>query len=353
MTRRKDGTYQEQVTLKGQKKPKYFYGKTQSEVHKKMAAYKGEVIKGRLFSVVADKWEEEHDEKIAYKTKSCYNAPYKNIVDEFGTQYINTITSQELNLFIIKVSKKGFSLRTVKAYITVLNMIFNYALLNADVLYSPVVPVKPPKGLRTSKRDMPNQADIEKIKSGTAATFGMFAYFLLYTGCRRGEALALEYGDVDYDNKIIKIYKSLHYEGNKPVIKEPKTEAGKRDIILLDRLADKLPKGKGYIFANGRKLISGTRFETLWKAYCKEIGLTKAKTVKDKKQKEKIKIVPSITPHQLRHAYATILYEAGVDEKAAQDLLGHSTIALTRDIYTHISKTKKEKTAKLLNDFDG
>ncbi|MBS7299062.1 MAG: tyrosine-type recombinase/integrase [Eubacteriales bacterium] len=48
-----------------------------------------------------------------------------------------------------------------------------------------------------------------------------------------------------------------------------------------------------------------------------------------------------MTPHQLRHAYATILYEAGIDEKDAQELMGHTSIQLTRDIYTHISKKRE------------
>ncbi len=60
----------------------------------------------------------------------------------------------------------------------------------------------------------------------------------------------------------------------------------------------------------------------MWGSYQKNTGLT-------------------ITPHQLRHAYATILYEAGIDVKAAQSFLGHSNIQTTMDIYTHLSEAKK------------
>ena len=56
-----------------------------------------------------------------------------------------------------------------------------------------------------------------------------------------------------------------------------------------------------------------------------------------------------ITPHQLRHAYATILYEAGIKDKDAQDLLGHANIQTTRDIYTHITNNRRAETAALLN----
>lgn len=56
-----------------------------------------------------------------------------------------------------------------------------------------------------------------------------------------------------------------------------------------------------------------------------------------------------MTAHQLRHGYATMLYEAGIDEREAMELLGHTDITLTHQVYTHIRKTKKEKTAAILN----
>ena len=58
-----------------------------------------------------------------------------------------------------------------------------------------------------------------------------------------------------------------------------------------------------------------------------------------------------ITPHQLRHAFATILFDAGIDVKVAQELLGHSSIQVTRDIYTHIRKGRMESTAETLNNY--
>ena len=334
MTRRKNGTYQEQMTLitNGEKKQKFFYGKTQAEIKGKIMAYKGEQVKGRLFSVVAEEWKEEHFARVAYKTTECYSAPLKRLIAEFGDSPIRDITSQGLNKFIVRVSKQGYSLRTVRAHIDILNMIFNFALLSGDAIANPTIPIRPPKGLHTTKRDMPSDTDITKVKNGLNAKFGLFAYMLLYTGCRKGEALALQYEDIDFDNKTISIDKSLYCENNRPKIKSPKTEAGKRKIILLDKLADKLPKGKGYIFAVDGKPLTRTMFNKRWAAYKKETGIT-------------------FTPHQLRHAFATILFEAGIDEKMAQDIMGHASLSVMRDIYTHIRMKKKEEAADKLNEF--
>lgn len=88
-----------------------------------------------------------------------------------------------------------------------------------------------------------------------------------------------------------------------------------------------------------------------WNSYCKAIGLYENKIITDKDGHRHAKISPHLTPHQLRHGFATILFEAGIDEKDAQELLGHSSISVTRDTYTHIRRTRKEQTAEKLNSY--
>ena len=107
-----------------------------------------------------------------------------------------------------------------------------------------------------------------------------------------------------------------------------------RNTVLLDVLAAAIPKKRsGYIFDNGKgEPLSKTQYRKRWQAYCKAIGY-------------------NITAHQLRHGFATILYEAGIPDKDAQELLGHSSITITRDIYTHIRQTRRSQTADRLNDF--
>ena len=60
----------------------------------------------------------------------------------------------------------------------------------------------------------------------------------------------------------------------------------------------------------------------------------------------------TFTAHQLRHGFATMCYEAGIDEKDAQELMGHSDISLTRSIYTHIRAERKNETISKLNNFN-
>ena len=105
---------------------------------------------------------------------------------------------------------------------------------------------------------------------------------------------------------------------NKPTIKTPKTNAGVRYVPLLDTLAEKLPDVKDTCSEanhHSRKKSSGLNGIIIKK----ETGI-------------------SFTPHQLRHAYATMLYDADVNSKEAMGLLGHTKESVTRDVYTHIAK---------------
>ena len=114
--------------------------------------------------------------------------------------------------------------------------------------------------------------------------FGLFAYLVLYTGLRKGEALALTYMDIT--NGEIMINKSVYYEGMQPKIKWPKTQAGTRKVPILTPLADVLPEQKtGPVFPNASgALMTDSEYKAEWKKYIVATGI-------------------SCTPHQLRHPY--------------------------------------------------
>ena len=122
----------------------------------------------------------------------------------------------------------------------------------------------------------------------------------------------------------------------------PKTKAGIRDVILPQRLADQLLPCKqqptDYIFC-GTDPLNQDEFTRRWNAYALAAGIahTEKHHIEERNREyDKTVIIHHVTPHQLRHAFATFLYEADVDISDAKDQLNHSSIAITRDIYTHI-----------------
>jgi len=329
-TLRKDGRYQGSYMENG--KQHFVYDRDPERLWHKLHDPKEPVV--YRFSQAASDWERFHSALIGYKTAEAYTAPLRRILDTFGQSPAIEITAAEISAFLDRLGKQGYARRTVQMHRDILNMIFNQAIVDGHMRFNPCTAAPMPRNLHTSKRELPTDAAIKAVQSGLDQPFGLFAYVCLYAGLRRGEALALEYADIDRDSGIIHVTKSVEFIGNAPRLKPPKTEAGNRDAILFDVLAGALPPdGEGLLFpGTDGKLMTKTQYRKRWARYCAAIG-------------------QDLTAHQLRHGFATILYEAGVPDKDAQELLGHSSIVVTRDIYTHIRQTRRDSTSRAVNDY--
>ena len=334
MYQRPDGLYEKGKTING--KRIRFRGKTEREVLQKIAAYEEKQENGLTFEEIAEQWRNEYSKDVEYYSYVKSKAAYNSAKDYFGDMYIKDITPQDISRYYAFLGAKGYAKKTVNNYKAIVSNVFKYAIENGHSDNNPTTLVSVPKKLKQTKRTLPTDEEIKLVKASVNCEFGVLAFFLMYTGCRKGEALALQFKDIDYANKKIKITKSVYYESDKPKIKQPKTENGIREIPLLDALIPILPKGKpnDYVFSpDGTKPYGQSTFNRHWDKYQEQSGVT-------------------CTPHQLRHAYATMLYEAGIDEKLAQEIMGHADIATTRNIYTHIRTSRLDNAADLLNKLD-
>lgn len=362
MYQRKDGVWADSVKLPGMKRPKSFYGATKAEVKKKMAAYTAAYEKGKTFAALADEWDTAHRLDVTANAHSTYIAPLRRAVEFFGDTPVNDITAAEVKAFIKKMAGQGYAKRTVQLHRDMLNMIFDFGIQqeNSTLKYNPVSSVKIPKNLKTTRRLPPTDQQLDKVQPDTASDMGLFAYFVLYTGLRRGELLGLRWEDIDRENKLIHVRREVIFESNQPtVVDHTKTEAGVRDVDLLDVLADVLPNRKrGYLFRREDKdaPLTKTQFRKHWIEFCKEIG--EVEVIEEKHYSKsnnrtyiKHEYKPLMTPHQFRHAYASLLDDAGIDDTASKNMLGHKQISTTKDIYTHIRSAKKERAAAALNKY--
>jgi integrase len=329
-TLRKDGRYQGSYT--DEKGRHYVYDRDPEKLWYKLNTPKApEII---TFSSLAEDWKADHWERIGYKTAEAYTAPLRRIINHFGR--FESISASDVSAYLAMLAKQGYSRRSVQMHRDILHMIYNYAIVSGKASVNPCTAVSLPRNLPVKKRSLPTDNAMEAVKKGGNQPFGLFALICLYAGCRRGEALALQYEDFDFQNNTIAISKSVCYANGRAFLKTPKTESGNRTVILLDKLKKYIPKcKKGFIFAEKDRnmLITEGEFQTLWEHYQKETGVT-------------------CTPHCLRHAYATMLFEAGLDVKDAQALMGHANISVTQDIYTHIRNARMKQAAEKLNRFD-
>ena len=342
MKRRPDGRFQKKITLPNGKQ-KTIYSSAANErlavkdFNEQMLKLVQEEKDSLLFESVAEQWKDDCFLNLQNNTLKQYKQCYQAAVEFFSGKNIADIEAPEIKEYIDDLKRKGYAKKTVKNRLTVVSSIFNFAVLHGHVKYNPTTNIPIPKNLKTSKRETATSEE-ERIIINHAGEnmISTLAYTFLVTGMRRGEAVALTSKDVDVENKIIHINKTAEWIGSKPQIKDcPKTESGIREIPVSDKLIELIRPmlKKKYIFGNDNgELLTNSQFTRLWDAYRHETGV-------------------NCTPHQLRHSFATLLFDADVDVKTAQKWLGHSDIKTTLDIYTHLSDSRLEKTTQKFQNY--
>lgn len=335
-TRRKDGVYQKYVS------GKYLYSKDPEELYKKWQSLLLHEEPEKTFSQVADIWENIIREQVSERTWLNYKPHLEYLISRFGTLPIAGISAQDIDNELKKAKALGYSATIIKTRKTILNQIFNEAIIMDLIKYNPVSAVKTPKG-NASKRSAPTEAEMRIIFNSLDVPFGFFPYLLLCTGLRKGEALALTKQDVDLKRKEISVTKALVYNDNSnPSVKKPKTESGNRTVPIVNILIEPLKRhmemtDSDLLFPSpksnrnpGGGYMTEKSYDTAWANYCKITGL-------------------NITAHQLRHGAATIMFESNVDVQTAKRILGHSQITTTMAIYTDLREQQQMKSIKKLD----
>ena len=315
-------------------KRKYFYGKTEKEIHRKMIEYSSEAQRGRTFATVSGEWWEEAYDKLAIQSRRTYNQARNRAEAEFGDTPIKDILPKDISRFLKRMAAQGFAMRTVSNQKMVINLVFQSAVLAGDIQYNPCASVDLPKDLPKKQRTAAKQSDEEIIKQ--TSDVWLFPYIAIMTGMRKGEILALQWKDIDFEENIISVTKSVCHDGDKPIIKSPKTAAGTRTVPLLAPLRERLlavggRKSNDYVISDdGKTPLTNKRYTTLMNHYQRDTGV-------------------SCTAHQLRHSFATIAFECGLQPKTVQEILGHRQLSTTMDLYTDFRKRAFDEAAALLN----
>lgn len=348
---RPDGLFEKKLTING--KRHVFRGHTEREVLQKIAVFKEREEKGRTFGEVAAEWWEVHQTKLKYGSLHTYKSALQRAVDYFEGKRISEISAPDIYAFLLFVSRHGYAHKTVKNQFTVVKQIFLYALMNREVKELPTVGVSVPAGLTQNTRSLASDKAVEAIKATGKEDFILPA-LILYTGARCGEALALKWSDVDFSAGTVSINKAVVYHSNKPVISETKTKNAVRLVPLLQPLRLLLdmqpPHGAEDFIIGGALPVTKSVLNTNWERFCRSHGLAHINEERTKRAGRTVWAC-EIDRHTLRHEYATILYEAGIQPKMAQELLGHADLKTTLGIYTHIRQSQLNQTADTINDF--
>lgn len=348
---RPDGLYEAIRTINGKRKA--FRGKTCREVDRKILEYQKEQEMGRTVIAVADEWMERREPELADASRKAYFYSVKRLKEELGGEAVKDVKPIQLERMLLRMKERGAKQGTVKTMKSVLRQIFRHAVIQGDIDVSPAAELELPRGLTHDKR---SSLPPDKIKAVLEyrGDWYLLGLFLLLTGCRIGEILALRYEDIDRKEKVIHVNKKISYAlSNRPVIEDhTKTESGMRNVPLLSILEAEIPKGHvGLIFheEDGEPLRK-SRFSAAFKTLCDGAGLVEFETVTRGSATFQRPIYP-YSAHWFRHTFATICFDAGLDPKSTAFILGHSSEQITKEIYTHITKNRENADAEKLETF--
>lgn len=348
-TLRKDGRYQ--ASYKDDAGRHYVYDRDPEKLFWRVQELQNAEPKPLTFGQIAEDWERQHREEVSARTWKNYAPHYEQILAKHGSKPMEQVTALDVVNHLTTAKAQGFSRTIVNSIRSIYRMIFDYAVVHDYAKYNPVISVRLPKGLKQGKRCAPTDEQIRLIISSIDKPFGLFPFFLLCTGLRKSEALALSWSDVDLKGKTISVTKSIDYtNGANPKLKPPKTDAGTRtvpiiDVLLLHLIEAKKSTNNTLLFPAPSSNRGGTGggymtlrgYEGLWERYCASAGLT------DGEGK------PAIGAHHLRHGTATLMFELGVDVHTAQRILGHSRVEVTQGIYTELRSKQMVKSVEKFN----
>ena len=286
-----------------------------------------------------DKW---FDSYVMNNTRPKTVEGYEVIIRLHLKPYLEHIEISKLQPFHIQdienhLLEAGRSPRTVQHVHRVIHQALAHAMKWGLVWRNVAAVVKPPKTSNPNIR-VPEQNEVLSVLVAAKETpYYAALRYMAFTGCRRGECLGLRWDDIDLDRRLASVVQTIQrINGKGIVIQPPKSGKGRRAIALdsgtveilrlhrVQQLEQRLQLGElwvdhGLVFPGPKgKPLDPSVLTHTFKRLCKSEGIS------------------GVRLHDLRHFHATLLLKEGTHPKIVQERLGHATISITLDTYSHV-----------------
>ena len=375
---RKDGRIAVQVYIgrtDGKRKYKTVYGLTQKEADEKALQVKLSMRKGLdvsaerdTFGEWAGRWLKVKATEVSPGQTANYASAIKHLNKVLEQAPISKIRANDIQSVITDLSArnpntgKPAARQTLKVIQITASQIFRLAIENRVLDYNPAMAVKIPANAPEGKRRALASEEQEWLLK-TPHRAQRAAMIMMYAGLRRGELIPLMWSDIDLGKGTIQIVKSVQRVGSGLVVRNAtKTKSGIRTVYIPDVLVSYLKGEKRdslYVCPSIDKAMhTESTWKRMWDSYLTDLNIKYGDFSPFKKRpKSKFDpagvpfVIPRITPHWLRHTFATMLYFAGVDVLTAKEQLGHADIQTTLRIYTHLDQQHKKKSMNKLNNY--
>lgn len=367
---REDGRFCKRVMVSG--KSYLFYGTSTRDVQQQADAFK-ELMKHGLnatdYDITVREWSIRwFDAEMEGKEESYRLGTQRqlDIINEhIGDMKVRDV--RELHLIKIVNSRAGFSKSQINKIHNITQRLFSSARKNHIIIIDPSLDLKKPKGTYEGHRALESWEIDLLLKHYSCAPAGLWAITMMLSGLRREECLALDRSSFNFEKATIHVSKTVTFTNGKSYRKnKTKTQASLRDTPMLEPLTGiikaSFSQSPRTLFATqvcGDEINESSytrQWETLLRRLTKINSGYSPNKFPPKNKEAKARFIESLkpvhfTPHDLRYTYATILYDAGVDEKTAQRWLGHTSPEMTRDLYAKLTAERKARSDRHLIEY--
>lgn len=372
ITQRKDGIWQAAITVgrnkNGTQKRKYFYGKTRAEVSKKITAAIKDLQEGTFIDSSGETtvkqwlthwlWTYKKND-LKQTTFEQYEVLLrKYLYPDLGKVKLTELTTDKLQTLYNCMKDRGLSAKTIRTLNVIIHAGLKQAIWNGIINKNITEQISLPKDEYKEMRVLSEDEQRKLIGAIKDDRMGIAILFCLFTGVRRGELLALRWNDINMDKRLIFVRRTVNRVkdyGNsvsktKLVVSDTKTAKSRRIIPVVDALFEHLQKHKAA--QDKEKILAGELYEDNDLVFATEIGKlidpgnfnrTFARMIKKAG-------IAHANLHSLRHTFATRSLEAGMNIKILQELMGHSSMSVTADVYSHVMTEVKIEEMKKLGD---
>ena len=295
--------------------------------------------KKQLSEVIA-LWKADKKNYVKKSTFSAYVLLIENhLLPYFGNQY--EIQEADVQAFVLQKLEAGLSQKTIKDILIVLKMVLKFGAKNKWIVYEPFE-IQYPTIRESQHIEVLSRTHQKKIMNYIQEHFtfrNLGVLICLSSGMRIGEICALTWEDIDTDNGVISVNRTIQRiyvieEGTRKtelILDTPKTKNSireipmNRDLIRLIKPIKKIVNPSFFVLTNDAKPTEPRTYRSFYKNLMRYLE------------------IPEIKFHGLRHSFATRCIESNCDYKTVSVLLGHSNISTTLNLYVHPNMEQKKK----------
>ncbi len=355
---RADGLWEARISLPGGKR-KSLYGKTRREAQDKLRAALRDVDAGldlatgrQKVGQFLDQWlDASVRPSVKVKTYEGYESIVRvRVKPRIGHVLLARVTPLDLQGLYTALAGSGLSNRSIHHTHRALHQAFNQAVRWGLTARNPCDGVTPPRPKRSEMRVLTKDQAAALLDATRTDPAHALYVLAITTGMRQGELLGLRWEDADLDAGKLAVRRALQRQRGKGLVfTEPKSTRSRRVILLSDRAVSALRTHRDRQTFERR--VAGSMWQDGGLVFCTGTGAPLDPSWQTKVFKAALKQagLPDIRFHDCRHTAATLLLAAGVHPKVVSEMLGHATITLTLDTYSHLVPVMHQEAAKAMD----